>query len=91
MQTLAKLSKPKSQTAVILRALIKRTRGISERGFPYNGFRSRLSDLRDLGLNIRHVVRHYKNSLNHPSYYRVHFLRESDKAGAVKIYEKLNK
>lgn len=90
MQTLTKLSKPRSQTAIILRALIKRTRGISERSFVFNGFRSRLSDLRDMGLNIRYVVKHYKNSLGHMSYYRQHFLRNCDKAEALRLYEKIN-
>lgn len=85
-----KLSKPKSQTAVILRALINRTRGISERSFQMNGFRSRLSDLRDMGVNIRFVVKHYKNSLKHPSHYRQHFLRNPDKGKAMKVYQQIN-
>jgi hypothetical protein len=87
---LTQLPKPKSQLARVLRALIKRTRGVSERDMNQNGFRSRISNLRDLGLNIRHLVKHYRNDFGHPANYRVHFLRDSDREKALKLYEKIN-
>lgn len=85
------LPAPKNQKAKILRALIVRPKGISERDFRLNGFRSRISNLRELGLNIRHIVVKKYNEFGHPLWYRVHFLRESEKEKAIRIYNQINK
>lgn len=85
------LPAPINQTADILKGLIERN-GISERDMNYNGFRSRISELRNtFKLNIRHVEKEFVNKFGHKSRYREHFLYDGDKVEAVRVYGEINK
>lgn len=85
------LPAPINQTADILKVLIEQP-GISEKSFSYNGFRSRISELRNIfGLNIRHVEKEFVNKFGHKSRYREHFLYDGDKEKAKEVYEEINK
>ena len=79
-----------SQLAAVLKMLIERD-GVDERETPFNGFRSRISDLiLKHGLNIRFIMRPFINQFGRKSEYRRHFLLSSDKAEAVELYNKIN-
>lgn len=81
----------KNQMAAVLKLLIE-TKGVSERDTPFNGFRSRISELRlEFNLNIRHVKENFVTQFGKLSHYNRHFLLECDKAEAIELYEKINK
>lgn len=85
------LPAPINQTADILKALIEQP-GVSELQKDYNGFRSRISELkRKFGLNIRFVQKEFVNRFGRKSHYREHFLRDSDKKAAERVYREINK
>lgn len=85
------LQPPINQTADILKGLIEQP-GVSEKTFEYNGFRSRISDLRNIyKLNIRFVEKEFVNKFGHKSRYREHFLRDGDKVKAAEVYGEINK
>lgn len=88
---LTQLPKPKSQLAEVLYGLIVKNE-ISERDFheSMNGFRSRLSELREY-LNIRDQWKQFKSKYGHKGQHKVHYLWESEKKKAVKIYKQINK
>jgi hypothetical protein len=88
MQT--KLKQPRSQLAEVLYGLIV-SNEISERDYSQNGFRSRLTDLRNLGLNIRYQWKEFKSKYDHPGKYKTHYLWLSQKEKAKRIYERINK
>jgi hypothetical protein len=79
----------KNQTAVILDSLIKQ-KNISERDFNYNGFRARLSELRQL-IPIESKQVNYVNEFGHPSYYKQYSISKENKSQAKKLLKKLNK
>ena len=89
MNTLTKLPEPRNQTAEVLYGLIVRNE-ISERDYSQNGFRSRLSELRE-HLNIRHNWKKFKSKFGKVSQYRVHYLWESEKKKAQRLYREINK
>lgn len=85
-----RLADPKNQLASVLKLLIT-TKGVSEQQTPFNGFRSRISDLRlKHQLNIRTIQKEFINQFNRPSKYNVHFLLEGDKQKAIELYNKIN-
>lgn len=84
------LPKPKSQTAEILFALITENE-ISEQQFFQNGFRSRLTELRKLGLNIRDKWKHFKSKYGNQGQYKARYLWRSELPKAKRIYERINK
>lgn len=85
------LPAPINQTADILKALIEQP-GVSEAEKKYNGFRSRISELRNtFGLNIRFVQKEFVNRFGRKSRYREHFLRNADKKEAERVYREINK
>lgn len=85
------IPKPKTNLANVLRKLIV-SPGLSEREMNINSFRTRISDLRlKYDLNIRHVTKESKNQFGHKVLYRVHFLRDSDKRKALRVYKEINK
>ena len=86
------LGRPKNQRACILKLLIE-TNGISEQQTPFNGYRTRISELKrePYNLNIRTVKVAFKTQFGRDSHYNKHFLYDSDKPGAVKLYEEINK
>jgi hypothetical protein len=91
MQTaLTFLSPPKSQLAEVLYGLIMENE-ISERDFVQNGFRSRLTNLRKLGLDIQCQWKEFTSKYGHPGKYKVHYLLTIDKGKATQVYEKLNR
>lgn len=89
MNTLT-LPPPKSQLAEVLHGLIVKNE-ISERLYEQNGFRSRLTNIRQLGLNIRFAWKEKKNKFGHKVVFKVHYLWMSEKKKAIKIYKRLNK
>lgn len=90
-QTLTFLSPPKNQKAVILKRLIEGEM-ISERDTVYNGFRTRISELRlDYGVPIRFNWKAFKNEFGHEGKFKVHYILSVDKEDCEKIYDKINK
>jgi hypothetical protein len=85
------LPQPTNQAADILKALIE-SNGVSELTKKYNGFRSRISELKNkFGLNIRYVEKEFTNRFGRKSKYREHFLRNADKKEAERVYREINK
>lgn len=85
------LPQPTNQAADILKALIE-SNGVSELNKDYNGFRSRISELkRKFGLNIRFIQKEFVNRFGRKSHYREHFLRNADKKEAERVYREINK
>jgi len=81
---------PKSQLTAILYNLIIRNEGVSEKNFNYNGFRSRISELRD-HLTIKDTKVSFTNGFNHKNKFKRHWLDETEKKKAVKFYLSLFK
>jgi hypothetical protein len=79
----------KNQSAVILDSLIKQ-KHISERDFNYNGFRARLSELRQL-IDIKGEQVNYVNEFGHSSYYKQYSISKENKSLAKKIFKQINK
>jgi hypothetical protein len=79
----------KNQTAVILDSLI-RQKHISERDFNYNGFRARLSELRQL-IPIESEQINYVNEFGHASYYKQYSISKENKPLAKKLFKQINK
>lgn len=86
---LTELPKPKTDLAEILYHLIKKPE-ISERMFSQNGFRSRLTDLRNLGLNLRDQWKEFRKR-NKKCQHKVHYLWRSELPKAIRLYEKINR
>lgn len=82
------LPPPKTDLAEILLPLCM-GKEISERQFSQNGFRSRLTDLRNLGLNLRFAWKEFKKR-GRKSQYKVHYLWKSQEQKAIKIYNRIN-
>ena len=80
---------PKTQTAAILERLIK-NRSVSEQDFGFNGYRARISELRQL-IPIETQKVSYTNQFGHSSYYHQHSLTKENKKIAKEIYKKINK
>lgn len=90
-QTLTLLSPPKNQTCKILKWLIE-GKDITEQQTGYNGFRTRISELK----RIYHVPIHFAwkkftSEFGEDSQCKAHFILEVDREVATEIYEKLNK
>ncbi len=79
----------KNQTAVILYRLI-RDNYISEQEFGYNGYRARISELRQR-IPIESKKVNYINEFGHPSYYHQHSLTKENKTFAKELYKQINK
>jgi hypothetical protein len=79
----------KNQSAVILHRLI-RDNYISEQEFGYNGFRARLSELRQL-IDIKGEQVNYVNEFGHSSYYKQYSISKENKALAKKLFKQINK
>lgn len=85
------LQPPTNQLAAVLADLISKD-GISERDTKFNGFRSRISDLKiDYNLNIQKEMKDFVNTFNRPCKYSFHYLNEVDKEAAIEVYNKINK
>jgi hypothetical protein len=79
----------KNQSAVILHRLI-RDNYISEQEFGYNGFRARLSELRQL-IDIKGEQVNYVNEFGHSSYYKQYSISKENKPLAKKLFKQINK
>jgi len=79
----------KNQTSVILHRLI-RDKYISEQEFGYNGFRARLSELRQL-IPIESQQINYVNEFGHSSYYKQYSISKENKSQAKQLLKKINK
>lgn len=91
MNTLT-LAPAKNQRADVLRMLIESEDGLSERDTVFNGFRSRITELKRIpGLNIHTVREPFITQFGKKSNFNVHFLLEIEKDAAIAIYEKINK
>ena len=79
-----------SQTTHILFKLITKDKGVSEQQFSYNGFRSRISELRKR-LTIKETEVDFVNRFKRSSSYLRHWISNSEKQKAIKLYLKLVK
>lgn len=81
----------KNQLASVLKKLLE-NESVSERQTNYNGFRSRISDLRlKHNLDVRHTEVEFITEFGKKSSYRKHYLLEIDKDKAVQLYKEINK
>lgn len=87
--SLTEVPPAKNQLAAVLKLLIE-SGGVSERDTVFNGFRSRISQLRKK-LNIRTIQKDFTSQFGRRSQYNVHFILDCDKEEARKLYEKINK
>jgi hypothetical protein len=87
-----KLKDPKTSLAHILYELIMQgKKGITERDFYYNGFRQRLSEIRNKHLiSIKSEKQQFVNTFGHIGHFNRHKLA-TNKSDAIKIYNELNK
>ena len=81
--------KPKNQISEILYRLI-RDNYISEQEFGFNGYRARISELRQR-IPIESKKVNYVNQFGHSSYYHEHLLTKENKKLAKEIYKEINK
>ena len=89
-QTIEQLPSPKCQIACVLKMLIE-SDGVSERDTPFNGFRTRISELkREYGLNVKTLKQEFISQFGRKSYYNKHYLLEFDKDQAIELYNKIN-
>lgn len=79
------MKQPNSQITAILYRLINDNKGVSERDFNFNGFRSRISELRDF-LTIKETFVNFKNQFNHRGQFKRHWITNQEKKKAVKLY-----
>lgn len=81
----------RNQLAAVLKALIE-NKNVSERDTVFNGFRSRISELRRKHeLNIGYITEDFVNQFNHSSTFRRHYLLPGEKEKAIEIYNQINK
>ena len=84
---------PVNNTAEIFKALIEET-SVSERQFSQNGFRARLTEIREAliteGITLHFATNDFINAYGRKSSYRSHFLLEIDKEAAKRVYDKIN-
>lgn len=80
----------KNQRAAVLKMLID-SNGVSEQQTPFNGFRTRISELKRGGLNIRTIKESFVNQFGKASQFNRHFLMDCDKEQARELYEKINR
>lgn len=87
-----KLKDPKTSLAHILYELIMQgKKGVTERDFYYNGFRQRMSEIRNKHLiSVKSDKEQFVNTFGHVGHFSRHKLA-TPKSEAVKIYNALNK
>lgn len=79
---------PKTQKAYVLYKLIK-SRGASEQATGFNGFRTRISELKKL-ITINTDRRAFTNRFGRKSFYNFHFIAPENKPAAIELYQKIN-
>lgn len=80
---------PTNTTALVLYYLLTR-KSITERDAHLNGFRARISDLREMGLNIQFKDVDFVNQFGRTSKVREHSLGEQDYTFALQLYDRVN-
>jgi len=74
-------------------ALIKSEIGVAERNFSMNGFRMRITEVRQElaseGIHLHHRLKKFKNEFGHEGCYRQHYIEKKDKRAAREIYKKV--
>lgn len=83
------LPTPRSATAEVLYGLITR-REISEQDFRMNGFRSRVSDLKKMGVPVKDKTKTRDNIHGHTMTYKVRYLFSISIPKAKRLYLKIN-
>lgn len=83
------LPKPKSTLAEVLYGLITKSE-ISEQQFAQNGFRSRISDLKKLGIPVKEKIIEGVSRHGNPMKYKVRYLFMISIPKATRIYRKIN-
>jgi len=79
------MKKPKSQIQVILLDLIRKNKGVTEEDYGWHAFRHYISKLRE-HLTIKFTEVSFISTFGKPRKYRRHWLTNSEKAKAVKLY-----
>ena len=80
-----------TQKTAVLKMLIE-TDGVSEQQTPFNGFRTRISELKlehELPIQTKRVD--FTTQFGRSSAYNVHYLHSEDKMAAVELFNELNK
>lgn len=87
------IAQPVNTTAQVFKGLIDHP-FISERDFNLNGFRSRLTNIREAlapeGITLHFAVQEFTNEHGRKSSFRKHFLLECEKEKAKQVYNKIN-
>ena len=83
------LPKPNSQMKRVIFDLIKKGE-VTESNYPYHAFRHYITIIKR-SINLRHIDKPFVNSFGRKSDYRVHFITESEKKKATKLYLSLFK
>lgn len=87
-----KLTTPKTSLAHILYELIMQgNKGITERDFYYNGFRQRMSEIRNKHLiSVNSHREQFVNTFGHIGHFHRHILA-TNQSEAIDIYNEINK
>lgn len=89
-QIRSKLDPPRNQTARLLRDLI-RGKEIAEQDYPFNGFRTRISELHNVyRLPVRSVQVEFTNQYKRKSFFKRHFILSIHTGKAIKLYQRVN-
>lgn len=84
------LPKPTTQLQSVLYDLVVCDKGIDEQTSGFNGFRARISELRE-HLNIKETVVKFRNQFGRMSDYKKHWIANDEKKKATKLYLSLHK
>jgi len=85
------LQKPDTQLKFILHYLINSTKGISERDTNFNMFRGYISIIRRSIPSLKFTEVPFKNVFGHKGKFRRHWLTDTDKKKAVRLYKSMCK
>jgi len=84
------MKSPTNQTAAILKEMILSERGVTEQDLRFNGFRARISEIRQL-IPLESELIKFTNQFGNASYFTQHSITPENKIIAKEIYEKINK
>jgi len=89
------MTPPKTTQHKVFYLLLKSEIGLSERNLSLNGFRQRITEVRNIllsqGIILHYRWRSFKNEFGHAGQYKQHYIESKDKKKAAKIYETLVK
>lgn len=81
---------PSTQLQSVLYDLIVCNKGIDEQTSGFNGFRSRISELRN-HLMIKETIVKFKNRFGRESHFKKHWITNTEKKNAIRYYKSLFK